>query len=271
MNKANISRYFVLTLIGISATVGGAISPYSTHISAQESATIYSSNSKSITAGNHALQWPVRGGEGNFAYGFTSEHQGVDITGALGTPILAVADGEVVKATWDDYGLGNMVEILHPDGSLSVYGHNSQLLVRKGHRVKKGQIIAKMGSTGNSRAPHVHLEFYRNSEDWYPVNPQQFLPPLVNGRIPYAQRIAADTPSTSPIAAASRSNPLYRVEVPGNSQWRLDRVRNIEPNAFVRRGEGIIQVGVFRNQARAQQLLNSLQTINLDARVVTLN
>jgi hypothetical protein len=83
VNKATISRYFVLTLIGISATVGGAISPYSTHTSAQESATIYSTNSKSSNAGKHTLQWPVRGGEGNFAYGFTNEHQGVDITGAL--------------------------------------------------------------------------------------------------------------------------------------------------------------------------------------------
>ena len=128
-----------------------------------------------------------------------------------------------------------------------------------------------MGSTGNSRAPHVHLEFYRNSEDWYPVNPQQFLPPLVNGKIPSAPRIAANVSATQPTVAASQSNPLYRVEVPGQSEWRLNQVRNIEPNAFIRRGEGVIQVGVFRNQARAQQLLNSLQGINLNARIVTLN
>ena len=134
------------------------------------------------------LIWPIRGQLGVFAYGFTAEHQGIDITAPIGSPVLAAADGVVIKARWDDYGLGNIIEIKHTHGSLSVYAHNSKLKVRKGQTVKQGQIIAEVGNTGNSRAPHIHFEFYVSANDDYPIDPikKGFLPPLMQGRIPQA-------------------------------------------------------------------------------------
>ena len=72
---------------------------------------------------------PVPGG--TFQWGFTKDHQGVDILAPIGTPVIASHSGVVVKAGWDDYGLGNVVEILGDSGELTVYGHNSELLVKK--------------------------------------------------------------------------------------------------------------------------------------------
>ncbi|WP_414541326.1 M23 family metallopeptidase [Nostoc sp. CCY0012] len=104
--------------------------------------------------------WPT---QGYISQGFRKyQHEGIDIAGPSGTPIVAVASGTVVKASWDNWGLGNAVEIKHLDGSITVYGHNRRLLVSKGQQVNQGQIIAEMGSTGNSSAPHLHFEIYPN-------------------------------------------------------------------------------------------------------------
>ncbi|MEH2457766.1 M23 family metallopeptidase [Nostoc sp.] len=106
------------------------------------------------------LIWPT---QGFISQGFRKyQHEGIDIAGAAGTPILAAASGIVVKAGWDDWGLGNAITIKHLDGSLTVYGHNRRLLVSKGQQVIQGQIIAEMGSTGNSTAPHLHFEVHPN-------------------------------------------------------------------------------------------------------------
>ncbi|MEH2409917.1 M23 family metallopeptidase [Nostoc sp.] len=106
------------------------------------------------------LIWPT---QGFISQGFRKyQHEGIDIAGAAGTPILAAASGIVVKAGWDDWGLGNAITIKHLDGSLTVYGHNRRLLVSKGQQVIQGQIIAEMGSTGNSTAPHLHFEVHAN-------------------------------------------------------------------------------------------------------------
>jgi murein DD-endopeptidase MepM/ murein hydrolase activator NlpD len=92
------------------------------------------------------------------------KHTGVDIANAVGTPIVAIADGEVIKAGWDVWGLGNVVVIEHDDGRVSVYGHNSQLTVIEGARVSRGTPIARMGSTGNSTGSHLHFEI-REGDD----------------------------------------------------------------------------------------------------------
>lgn len=87
-----------------------------------------------------------------------SAHCGVDIANAEGTPIVATADGTVVFAGEDEFGLGRAIQIDHGQGIYSVYGHNSQLLVGVGERVKQGQTIALMGNTGNSNGSHLHFE-----------------------------------------------------------------------------------------------------------------
>lgn len=117
------------------------------------------------------LIWPA---QGYVSQGFRKyRHEGIDIAGPSGTPIVAAAAGAVVKAGWDDWGLGNAIEIKHPNGSITVYGHNRRLLVSKGQKVKQGQIIAEMGSTGNSTAPHLHFEFYPHGR--VAVDPQNVL------------------------------------------------------------------------------------------------
>lgn len=98
-------------------------------------------------------------------------HPGIDIANSTGTPIVATAAGEVVYSGWYS-GYGNMVQIDHGDGVITVYGHNSENVVQVGQVVKKGQIIAYMGSTGYSTGPHVHYEVRVNGTV---VNPANFL------------------------------------------------------------------------------------------------
>ena len=98
-------------------------------------------------------------------------HQGVDFAGRRDSEIIAVAAG-VVIFSGKRYGLGNVVEISHGNGYTTLYAHNNKLLVKLGDKVKKGQTIALMGSTGRSTGHHVHLEIMK---DGRPVNPMKFV------------------------------------------------------------------------------------------------
>ena len=88
-------------------------------------------------------------------------HDGTDFPAPIGTPILATANGIVIKAGWGgDYG--NMVELRHPNGYITRYAHAQELSVQVGQAVKKSQVIGKSGSTGRSTGPHLHYEVLRN-------------------------------------------------------------------------------------------------------------
>lgn len=87
-------------------------------------------------------------------------HSGVDFAGKLGSEIIAVAAGIVVESG-ERGGYGGLVEINHGGGFKTRYAHNKQNLVKVGDVVKKGQVIALMGSTGRSTGPHVHFEVYK--------------------------------------------------------------------------------------------------------------
>ena len=119
--------------------------------------------------------WPARG---VFTSGFGMRwgrmHKGIDIAGPIGTPIMAAATGTVTFAGWNSGGYGNLVEIEHPDGSLTRYAHNHRILVSAGQSVIQGQLIAEMGSTGNSTGPHLHFEIYPPGTD--AVDPLAYLP-----------------------------------------------------------------------------------------------
>ena len=120
--------------------------------------------------------WPAKG---VFTSGFGPRwgrmHKGIDIAAPTGTPIHAAADGVVVSAGWNRGGYGKLVDIRHPDGTLTRYAHNSKIVVRKGQRVQQGQLISKMGSTGFSTGPHLHFEIRKGGKK--AVNPIAFLPP----------------------------------------------------------------------------------------------
>jgi len=119
--------------------------------------------------------WPAQGTlTSGYGWRWGRMHAGIDIAAAIGTPIFAAASGVVTYAGWDDSGYGNLVEIKHPDGSITLYAHNNRILVREGQQVEVGQQISEMGSTGNSTGPHLHFEIHprgRGAE-----NPLAYLP-----------------------------------------------------------------------------------------------
>lgn len=110
-------------------------------------------------------------------HGFVSEefngtdHMGMDISGKQGDPVVAAASGTVAFAGWDTL-YGNFIIINHAGGLATAYGHNDRLLVKRGDSVKQGQLIAYLGSTGKSTAPHLHYEIREGSK---PVNPRKYL------------------------------------------------------------------------------------------------
>ncbi len=100
--------------------------------------------------------------------GRPSMHKGIDFAGKEDGEIIATASG-VVSWADDRYGYGLLIEINHGDGLKTRYGHNKQLLVKVGDVVGKGQIIARMGSTGRSTGPHVHYEILRHDKQIDPI------------------------------------------------------------------------------------------------------
>lgn len=120
--------------------------------------------------------WPVAGritsdfGYRRSPFGYRKEfHDGLDIAAPYGTSIRAAADGMVVFVGYKS-GYGNMVTISHGYGFETSYGHTSKVLVKKGQKVKKGQIIAQVGNTGRSTGPHVHYMVSVNGELKNPAN-----------------------------------------------------------------------------------------------------
>ena len=98
-------------------------------------------------------------------------HSGVDISAKTGDPVKATADGIVKQAGWRKT-LGRSVMLEHPKGYKTIYGHLSKLKVKKGQRVKAGDVIALAGSTGRASGPHLHYEVVNNGKK---VNPKKFM------------------------------------------------------------------------------------------------
>jgi murein DD-endopeptidase MepM/ murein hydrolase activator NlpD len=98
-------------------------------------------------------------------------HKGLDFAGKKGSEVITVGDG-VVSWAGKRSGYGNLIEVNHGNGYSTRYGHNQKHLVEVGDKVKKGQQIALMGSTGRSTGPHVHFELLQNGKT---VNPSKFI------------------------------------------------------------------------------------------------
>ena len=101
----------------------------------------------------------------------SSRHTGLDIATKSGTPIKVVADGTVISATYTG-SYGNLVKISHGNGVETWYAHTSAMYVKKGQQVKAGDVIAAVGSTGNSTGPHLHFEIRINGSH---INPQIYM------------------------------------------------------------------------------------------------
>ncbi|TDR24008.1 M23 family metallopeptidase [Flavobacterium cheniae] len=97
-------------------------------------------------------------------------HYGMDFTARTGTPIYATGDGVVYKADASLSGYGNHIQIQHGYGYKTLYAHLSKYKCRPGQRVKRGDIIGYVGSTGRSQAPHLHYEVFKNGERVNPLN-----------------------------------------------------------------------------------------------------
>jgi murein DD-endopeptidase MepM/ murein hydrolase activator NlpD len=103
--------------------------------------------------------------------GASSFHSGVDISASPGTPIRATADGVVSHSGWTQHS-GYLVVLEHGCGFSTIYAHNKKNTVKMGQTVKRGEVIAYVGSTGKSTGPHVHYEVWEKGKN---VNPKKYL------------------------------------------------------------------------------------------------
>ena len=120
------------------------------------------------------LSWPTKGTvTSRFGRRGSRMHDGIDIGAKEGTPVYASAAGEVVYSDQRLSGYGKLIIIRHSRDMFTAYAHNQRNLVRKGDRVKSGDVIARVGKTGRASGPHLHFEVRRGST---PVDPLAYLP-----------------------------------------------------------------------------------------------
>lgn len=124
-----------------------------------------------------AFLWPVRGRVlASYGTGPDGTHNdGINIGAPRGTAVEAIDAGVVAYTGNELRGYGNLILIKHANGWISAYAHCDQLLVRRGEKVTRGQVIARVGSTGNVSEPQLHFELRRGHQ---PVDPREFLTPL---------------------------------------------------------------------------------------------
>jgi len=117
--------------------------------------------------GTSRLFWPTDFHKINQYFGWA--HTGVDIHGRYNNAIYAAEDGVVEKAGWNSGGYGLMILINHGNGLRTRYAHSSKLFVRVGQHVKRGEVIAMVGTTGRSTGPHLHFEVILNGRFQNPL------------------------------------------------------------------------------------------------------
>lgn len=136
---------------------------------------IVSKGTKSPISSNVAfLSNPTRGGVITSAFGerWGKMHKGMDIAGNVGDPVMAAFDGVVKSMFYERDGYGNVVILEHEDGLETRYAHMSKFEVKEGDKVKKGDLVGRVGNTGRSTGPHLHFELRVNGN---PVNPEGYI------------------------------------------------------------------------------------------------
>lgn len=148
---------------------------------------LYQEYSSSNSNTNSNLIWPSRNStyissyygwrEVHPIYGYGRMHYGIDISASYGTDIISSADGVVTLVLYDDVGYGWYIIVYHGDGISTLYAHCSKVLVKEGQKVKQGQVIGLVGTTGASSGPHIHFEVRINGKAQNPleyVSPKNF-------------------------------------------------------------------------------------------------
>ncbi|MEP2944379.1 MAG: peptidoglycan DD-metalloendopeptidase family protein [Hyphomicrobiales bacterium] len=126
---------------------------------------ITTASNKAVT--NSGFIWPVRG---EVIKRFSEKSAGINLNVPVGTPVRASASGEVIYASNGLADYGNLVLIRHSNGFVTAYAHNSQLLVRRGDRVRQGQVVAKSGQSGAVKSPQLHFELREGKKPVDPLN-----------------------------------------------------------------------------------------------------
>ena len=152
-----------------------SVSVLSENIIEQSSSKVITKGTKSILNGTSAVfTSPTRGGTitSNFGERWGKNHNGLDIAGNIGDPVMAALDGKVKSTFYERDGYGNVVILEHEGGIETRYAHMSKIGVKIGDTVKKGDIVGEVGSTGRSTGPHLHFEVRVNGS---PVDPQKYI------------------------------------------------------------------------------------------------
>jgi murein DD-endopeptidase MepM/ murein hydrolase activator NlpD len=159
-----------------AGSLAAAESPHSARLAAPVAPDGEESGAKAGEAGGSApgFRWPVRGrviaGFGPKPNGL--QNDGINLAVPEGTPVKAADDGVVAYAGNELKGYGNLVLVRHSNGFVTAYAHTSEIMVKRGDAVKRGQVIAKSGQTGNVASPQLHFEIRKGAT---PVDPSQYL------------------------------------------------------------------------------------------------
>lgn len=167
-----------------------------------------------------AMIWPLEGSitssfgwRKNTSTGTDEFHQGLDIEAPLGTPILAVMDGHVSSVN-ESVTYGRVVVLDHGDGLETVYAHCSEVLVKPPQLIKQGEVIARVGITGNARTPHLHFEVRR---DGTPVDPRTFLVPSGGGDMKAEPSKDTSAQGTSSVVPESNVRVSKKLRIHGDA------------------------------------------------------
>jgi murein DD-endopeptidase MepM/ murein hydrolase activator NlpD len=144
-------------------------------VSPPASAAVAMPDKPTDSGGAPSFRWPARGrvisGSGAMTNG--QQNDGINLALPEGTPVHAAEDGVVAYAGSELKGYGNLVLVRHSNGFVTAYAHASEIMVKRGDQVRRGQVIAKSGQTGNVSSPQLHFEIRKGST---PVDPTQYLP-----------------------------------------------------------------------------------------------
>jgi murein DD-endopeptidase MepM/ murein hydrolase activator NlpD len=156
-------------------SIAAAESPHSARLAAPVAPDAAESGAKAEAPGGAAgFRWPVRGrviaGFGPKPNGI--QNDGINLAVPEGTPVKAADDGVIAYAGNELKGYGNLVLVRHNNGFVTAYAHASEIMVKRGDAVKRGQVIAKSGQTGSVTSPQLHFEIRKGAT---PVDPSQYL------------------------------------------------------------------------------------------------